>query len=61
MESETIGEHFNASVADIRAAAVRNDVKNLGVNVRRRRFHLIPNLVAPGKTNEQWPATSKNT
>jgi hypothetical protein len=52
MESKTIGEHFNASVADIRAAPVRNDAKNLGVNAHRRRFHLIPHLVAPGKTNE---------
>jgi hypothetical protein len=61
MESKARGEHFNASVADIRAAAVRNDAKNLGVNVHRRRFHLSAHMVAPGKTNERWPATSKNT
>jgi hypothetical protein len=61
MESKARGEHFNASVADFRAAAIRNDGKNLGVNVDRRRFHLSAYPVASGKTNKLWPATSKNT
>ena len=61
MESKPIGEHFNASVADIRAAAVRNDAKNLGVNVHRRGFHLFPRLLAPARPTKRWAATSKNT
>lgn len=58
MESKARGAFFNASVADIRASAVRHEAKNLGSTSIADDFSSA-HLVAPGKTNERGPRLVK--